>query len=261
MNTHRHPRLGCAVASRRTPPGVRVFGVVSTDGTAGGLFPLSQRVFSWTTENHPSEHLWMVGSAVEERLQFSAVPVGPPELSEPNVLRRSVMRLRIRTTDTAGGSVYEVDLGQSLEVYAQALQVDLLAPRDSVTVVGGPVAPQAGLVFASRCSLRMLALDVTRGARSALLTQTVFVPAGQPTVLEVPTAAARLTAYAETLAAPPVWRWLRGEPAPGTAVPLGQVAWTIDAPRLEVDVPSATHLRIEPAAGARTFTLVWTIAP
>ncbi len=261
MTTHHHlPRLGSAVASGRTPSGVRVFGVVSADGTATSLFPLTEHVFGWTSECAATERLWMVGSAVSERSVFSAALVGPPSLTGSQVSRRSVMRLRITTSDRAGGSVYEVDLGQSLELYAQSLQVELLAPDSTVVLGDGAPSPRTGLVFASRCRLRMLQLDVSRGARSALLTETVFVPAEQAVVVPVPAAAARLTAYAETLAAPPVWRWLRGE-ASGPAVPLGRVGWDIDAPRLEVDVPSAAHLRIEPDAAVRTFTLVWTISP
>ncbi len=238
-----------------------MFGVVSTDGTAGGLLPVTEEVSSWSTECGDADRLWMVGSTVEEQLLFSAVPVGPPPLRVPRASRRSLMRLRITASDSAGKAVYEVDLGQSLELYARSLNIDLLAPLGTVTVSDEPVVPLEGLVFHAQVGVRMLELDVSRGARQALRTETVFVPAGQPAVQRVPGGAVRLSAFAEPLAAAPVWRWLRAEPPPGVAVPLGQVAWDADAPRFEAAVPSATHLRIEPAADDRTFTLVWTIAP
>ncbi len=260
MDTCGHPRLGSAVVSRRTPPGVRVFGVVSTDGTAGGLLAVTEEVFSWTTECGDADRLWMVGSTVEEQLLFSAVPVGPPPRT-PSASRRSAMRLRISVSDSAGTSTYDVDLGQSLELYARSLYVALLAPRGAVAVSDGQVAPQQGLVFHAQVGLRMLELDISRGARRASLTETVFIAAGQPAVQRVPGGAVWLLAFAEPMAAVPVWRWLRAESPLGTAIALGQVAWDADAPRFETDVPSATHVRIEPAVEDRTFTLVWTIAP
>ena len=48
-----HPRLGAAFVSRRTAPGVHVFGVVSSDGTAAGLRPSATRVASTTSANEP----------------------------------------------------------------------------------------------------------------------------------------------------------------------------------------------------------------
>ena len=95
---------------------------------------------------------------------------------------------------------------------------------------------------------------------SALLTETVAIPGGQAHAQRVPAGAQRLTAYASPLATVPAWQWLRGDPA-APAVPLGTVAWSLDRPRTEVDVPSATHLRIDPDPADRVFTLVWTIHP
>ncbi|MCH9686023.1 MAG: hypothetical protein K0V04_31600 [Deltaproteobacteria bacterium] len=234
---------------------------MSTDGTAGGLLPVDEEVSSWTTASGGVDRLWMVSSTVQEQLLFSAVPVDPPPLRVPGASRRSAMRLRICASDSAGKSVYEIDLGQSLELYTRSLNIDLLAPPGTVTVSDGPVVPQQGLVFHAQVGLRMLELEVSRGAREAFRTETVFIAAGQPAVQLVPAGAVRLLAFAEPLAATPVWRWLRAEPSPGTAIPIGQVTWDADAPRFETAVPSATHLRIEPAATDRTFTLVWTIAP
>ncbi|MEX1365183.1 MAG: hypothetical protein AB1Z98_18795 [Nannocystaceae bacterium] len=252
------PRLGAAFASTRASAGVRAFGVVSSDGTAAGLLPLTARVGSWSTGCSRGEHLWMVGSTVLEQMWQAAAPEGPRGVSGLDVGRRSVMRLRVSTTDSAGGTQLELDVGQSLELYAEALQVDLLAPEGSVAVSDAPVPPQQGLLFESRCMVRLLRLEASRGVASALLTETFYVFPGQSHVQRVTAAARRLTAYAEPLAAVPMWRWLRGDPAT-VAVPLGTVAWSTDRPRAEVDVPSASHLRLEPDPAARVFTLVWTL--
>lgn len=254
------PRLGAAYASQRTSPGIRVFGVVSTDGTAAGLVPLITSVGSWTSEPYGCEHLWMVGSTVHEQLTWAPVPTGPSGTTGLDPARRSVMRLRITARGGAGINVYEVDLGQSLELYAAGLQAELRAPAGSVELTGDDVEPRQGLLFESQCLLKTLRLEVSRGARSALLTETVHLPGGQAHVRRVPGGARRLTAYASPQVLPPVWQWHRGDPSV-TAVPLGTIAWSLDCPRMEVDVPSATHLRIVPDPADRVFTLVWTIRP
>lgn len=257
-SSHTLPRLGAAVTSQRTSPGVRVFGVVSTDGTAAGLLPLITTVGSWNAGPCSSEHLWMVGSTVRERHAWAPAPVGPSGLTGAELAWRSVMRLRVTTTDVAGGTVYELDLGQSLELYAESVHAQLLAPAGSVELTGADVAPRQGLVFESQCLVRLLRLEVSRGVSSARQTETLHVPGDQARVLRVPSGARLLTAYASPLAAAPVWRWLRGDPTT-MAVPLGTVAWSLDHPRHEIAVPSATHLRIEPDPADRVFTLVWTL--
>lgn len=254
------PRLGAAFVSRRTAPGVHVFGVISSDGTAAGLRPTVTRVATWTTECGRPEHLWMVGSTVQEALRWAAVPVGPLGVAGLDLARRSVMRLRIVTTDSARGTIYELDLGQSLELYAEALQVELWAPEGAVALRDDAPVPQQGLLFESQVLVRMLRLEASRGAVSALLTETIYIPGGRAHVQRVPSGARRLTAYASPLGVAPLWRWLRGDPAV-MAVPLGTIAWSDDRPRMEIDVPSATHLRIEPDPAVRVFTLVWTISP
>ena len=174
---------------------------------------------------------------------------------------RSVMRLRILTTDTAKGSELLVDLGQSLELYAEAIRVELLAPTGSVALTDAAVAPREGLVFDAMCMVRLLRLEASRGARSALLTQTEAIPANEGRTIEVPPAARRLTIYAELPApAPQTMRWLRGDPST-MSIGLGVVAWDGHRPRTEVDVPSASHLRIDARPQPRVFTLVWTINP
>jgi len=254
------PRLGAAFVSHRTPPGVHVFGVVSSDGTAAGLRPTATRVASWTTEHGRPEHLWMVGSTVQEALRWAVAPIGPLGVGGLELARRSVMRLRIITTDSARGTTYELDLGQSLELYAEALQVELWAPEGAVVVRDDVAMPQQGLLFESQVLVRMLRLEASRGIASALLTETIYVGGGQAHVQRVPSGARRLTAYASPLGIAPLWQWLRGDPAV-MAVPLGTIAWSDDRPRMEIAVPSATHLRIEPDPATRVFTLVWTISP
>lgn len=254
------PRLGAAFVSHRTAPGVHVFGVVSSDGTAAGLRLPITRVASWTTECGRPEHLWLVGSTVQEALRWAGVPMAPLGVGGLDLARRSVMRLRVITTDSARGTIYELDLGQSLELYAEALQLELWAPEGAVALRDDAPTPQQGLLFESQVLVRMLRLEASRGVSSALLTETIYVRGGQAHVQRVPSGARRLTAYASPLGIAPLWRWLRGDPAV-MAVPLGTIAWSDDRPRMEIDVPSASHLRIEPDPATRVFTLVWTISP
>ncbi|MCA9654691.1 MAG: hypothetical protein KC501_32550 [Myxococcales bacterium] len=239
---------------------MRVFGVASSDGTAAGLLPLTQRVHTWSSGHVGQEHLWLVGSTVRERQRWAAAPQGPQSVGD-GLPTRSGMRLRILTTDTAKGSELLVDLGQSVELYAEAIRVELLAPAGSVALTDTAVALREGLVFDAQCMVRMLRLEASRGARSALLTQTEAIPANEDRTLEVPPAARRLTIYTELPApAPQTTRWLRGDPST-MAIGLGVIAWDGDRPRTEIDVPSASHLRIDAHPEPRVFTLVWTIHP
>ena len=261
MHDHSHrPKAGAAWPTCQTHAGVRVFGVASSDGTAAGLVPLTGRVQTWSSGPVGQEHLWLVGSTVRERLRWAAAPEGPRTVGD-DAPTRSVMRLRIQTSDTAKGHELLLDLGQSVELFAEAVHVELLAPAGSVALSNEAVAPRQGLLLDAMCMVRMLRLEGSRGATSALLTQTEAVPAGQGRTLEVPPGARRLTLYAELPApTPQTLRWLRGDPAT-MAIPIGVVAWDGGQPRNESDVPSASHLRIEAHPQPRVFTLVWTITP
>lgn len=253
------PRLGAAFASPRASAGVRAFGVVSSDGAAAGLRPPTTSLGSWSTGCVGAEHLWMIGSSVRERVWWAPAPEESQGVGNRDGGRRSVMRLRVSTTDSAGGTAYELDLGQSLELYAQALQVKLLAPEGAVVVTDVAVEPRRGLLFESRCMIRLLQLEASRGVSSALLTETIFVPSGAPHLHRVPSGARHLTAYVESPPDVPVMRWQWGDPS--TAITLGTIAWPSNQPQTELDVPSASHLRIEAAEEDRTFTFVWTVVP
>lgn len=239
---------------------MRVFGVVSDDGTAAGLRPLTERVRTFQSGCHGHEHLWMVGSTAREVLRWEDAPTGPRALTEIDVGRRSALRLRIVTSGSALGSTYEIDLGQSLELVAESLYVELLAPEGAMEVVNGSEGQEQGLLFDTLCLVRLLRLEVSRGRDTALLTQSVFVPANQAHVQRVPCGAQRMSVYGEPSFGFPQLRWLRGDPA-FAAVELGSIQTLFGLPRWDIDVPSASHLTIEPFGAARTFTFVWTIAP
>ena len=67
---------------------------------------------------------------------------------------------------------------------------------------------------------------------------------------------------ARPLATPPSGASITSCAPPSTmAIPIGVVASDGDQPRNEIDVPSASHLRIEAHPQPRVFTLVWTITP
>ena len=259
-------------------PGTVIVGRVSTDGAdpRAGLLPITAVPATWGQDSRPraldairdctdrEEYLWLLSSQVSESYSAGEAPVPYPPVPSANdetVSGRSVMHLRVKASTAAGARPFLVDLGQSIEFYAQGLNVELVAPLGSVSFTpslgqaAALPAPAIGVLFTSFVGVRIEKIEASRSVASALFTQTVYVPAEQTTNLQIPTAAQRLTAYAET-ATTPVMRWVRGG-----VIDLGRVDWDPLRPRLEIDVPSANTLRIVSAAAARLFTLVWTIAP
>ncbi len=245
----------------RTAPSVRVFGVVSDDGTAAGLRPIDTRVTSFSGGCPGREHLWMVDGMARERLHWAALPEGPQAITTLGVARQSVLRLRVIAVGSALGATFELDLGQSVELVAETLHVDLLGPTGSLDLTEQTTPPpQTGLLFDSLCFVRLLRLEVSRGQSSARLTETFTVLGGQAHAQPIPTAARRLTIYLDPPAALATMQWRRGESAPdgSTAAVLGVMS---GVPSGEVEVPAATHLLVQPGGADRTFTFVWTITP
>lgn len=200
----------------------------------------------------------MVGSQVYEAYVADENPVAFPQVfgdgsPEPSQTS-SVMHLVIIAGTTAGGRPIFIDLGQSLEVYAKQITMRLVAPRGSVAWVDTLPAAAAGLLFTSKVGVRALQIEESRSACTAIFTETRYIEPTVPLDVPVPPAARRLTIYPEN-ATSPVMHWLRGN------LLLGIVDWDPLRPRQEIDVPSASLLRIGAAVNARTFTLAWTIAP
>lgn len=170
------------------------------------------------------------------------------------------MRLRIAAASSAGGDPpYIIDLGQAFEFYAESVEVELLAPQGSQAIGQGTVLPSAvGLLFQAEVGVRLLRLEEHSSAAAALLTDTIFVAQREEVDVPIPCGARRLTIYGET-AISPVMRWIRNAAA---ALAMGVVDWDPVRPRHEIDVPSASDLRISADDDTdRTFTFVWTISP
>lgn len=205
----------------------------------------------------------MVGSQVAESYASGVAPTAFPPIpgqNDPATSGRSVMHLRIKASTVAGGRPFSIDIGQTIEFYAEGLTVELVAPQGTVVVnsqLGQPSAlppPAIGLLFTSYIGLRLEKIETSRALPRALFTQTRYIAANETADLQVPTAAQRLTLYSESSVSP-VMRWRRD------ILDLGVVDWDPLRPRLEVDVPSATTLRILAVPSTRLFTLVWTIVP
>lgn len=262
--THR-PRSGAAYPEG-TSPAILVAGRVSTDGLASGLLPLTNVVRTWQDRSCSAcEHLWLVSSLVRETYATHTVAPGPyPNLDSNGAVisNRSAMRLRVMAGTSAGGDPeYEIDLGQAFEFYAERVTVGLLASQGTQEVITGTSRdPAFGLLFQSQVAVRLLRLEEHSSATEALLTETVYVARAEIATVRVPFGARRLTLYGEQ-AIFPVMRWIRNSSAAAPLL-LGIVDWDPLRPRQEIDVPSASHLRINADLDTdRTFTLVWEISP
>ncbi|MCH9682962.1 MAG: hypothetical protein K0V04_16115 [Deltaproteobacteria bacterium] len=252
--------LGRSCAPRRFP-GVRVFSVLSPDGTVADLQQPTRIVNSWTDDCGRGERLWLVASSVREVIRTSIVPVPPltgNEMEDAPAVGRSALRLRIIAGQRGGSSTYLVDLGQSLELYAESLQVELLAPTDAQ--LSSDAENRRGLLADTQAVARLLQIEQSRGARTALLSQTFFIRETSGLVVEIPPAARALTLYPSNPAVALPGSWTRGDPASG-GVALGDVFVPANGRRYASVAPSATHLSLDAVAEDRVVTFVWEIAP
>lgn len=252
------PILHGRTCSGITPSELRLFSVLAPDGSAATLQPLIRQIQRWTDQGDSEERLWLVSTSVREVIQNSTDGVSPVSSSALNTgPARSALKLRITTGRLRDSRVFDVDLGQDLELYASSISAAILAPED--TQEGASAQERIGLVADTSATVRLLKIEQSRGARTALMTDTLHAPTRTAVTFEVPTAAVGATIYGE-------WNvnvlgdWYRGDPDSGGII-IGRTRVQQSRRRFESPVPSATHLQIEGDDEDRTITVVWRIQP
>lgn len=250
---------------RRTKS-AQAFSVLSSTGTSAGLQLNTRGLRSWRTyEGHdPCERLWLVSTAVSEVVRLAENPVEPLSsaviAANPNRTNRSALHLRIDASHTSGSTEYRIDLGQSFEIYAGQIHMELLGPPDSAESSGA--APASGLVADTLVTVRMLEIEVARG-HTASLTETLFVTRDTAAIGHpVPPGARALTIQTEPPVRTLVGSWWRGRP-PTDGVQIGDfiVPPNGRSQYARIPAPQATHMTFAPGIIGRVITLVWEIVP
>ena len=154
-----------------------------------------------------------------------------------------------------------MDAGQSIELWAVGINVQLLVPTGTVEVLAdGTFIGLDGTVFDSATSAAVMPLGLTRGKKECQFTQWHHVPAGQRPLLEIP-AFARRVQIRQTGAGNASAAWT----AEVTGVLVASQSFTIPfvgRQTARVLLGYATHLRpdLDPAT-ARDFEVTYIMEP
>lgn len=161
-----------------------------------------------------------------------------------------------------------MDFNQQIEVHASQVTINLVAPDNFVEVPMRPPFPagleRQGLVADELIGASSVRIESPTGLTDVILTENVFVAAGEQEVVDVPPYATEVTIYQSTAgAAETAWTMHYGDPNVGS-VQAGVIPWIIGGRKTEPEIvmPNVTHLQTGiDAENGRFFTMRWTIRP
>lgn len=273
--------LGGRTRHQNVPDGRHLFGSYG-DPAAAGAYPTVGDGFS-AIYTPPVEtcydgtRLWQVSSAAREIQRYVAPPGTLSPLSFGQVFDRNppagasisdrtALKLRVSISGAGYKRQVVIDIGQPLEVYADAIAVSVLGPDGTVEVPPDNVTA-SGLVFDTIVGARVVALEESQGSRDAYFTETFQIPSGTALIREIPPGARELVGYSDSDIGAN-WDWLVGGAGPASPWVIGELPWiadgTISRRRTfpESVVPGATHLRTDNfVVSDRYVSLVWKIRP
>ncbi|MCH9736100.1 MAG: hypothetical protein K0U78_16365 [Actinomycetia bacterium] len=177
---------------------------------------------------------------------------------------RCAIRIHL-TGHAAPPQVYDIDVGQSLEVYAGRVTCRALMPTGSQVInpsAGAGTAPAfQGEVYDALVGCSIMAIEQSRGIRSANLTRKLRVAAAATGLLQIPGGARRVQ-VSQTAAGIASTSWFQ---AAGTSTTLRQVLpWIVGARRTESEsiLENTTHLITDvDVLAQRDFGAVFEIRP
>ncbi len=200
--------------------------------------------------------------------QFNAFDDGAAVAAGSVTGGRDYWRVRVEATTVMGKTIFFMDVGQHLELYAFQVKMVLVGPPNAVLITAdneasGPNPAQlSGLVQDIRIGGRIEPVEASTGLRDVIFTQWVNVAAGAQVTLPVPKFATRVKIIQDSLgAASGPWDRLVGPPA--IALNVGTVAFAGRASREEdrfVGRESSIRTDIN-ALNARLFQVIWTLRP
>lgn len=281
--------LGGRSAKPGTPETVHVFGTVST-GAAGvyNAFTRHQKSFSNPCADlHGAPRLWLVESFAIEVQRFQALGGGPlapltrdqitstaalPAAVAPlgsSRTEKSQLGIFIQGTRAAGATVYDIDAGQSLEIYGATVQAGPLMPAGFVDVDNegaANVAAVEGLLVDAIIGATVIPIEESVGRRFAYRTVHAAPALNTRAVVPVPPGAVEATITQTGAGAASVqWETWYGDPAVAAqAVQAGEIPFIAGARQSEpmALTPAITHLRSDlDVLNARFFTIVFRIQP
>jgi hypothetical protein len=193
---------------------------------------------------------------------FFAPPSGIVSSADP----RSRIKIAVNYDDaTPSGRSLLYDVGQTIDLVADCIDVELVMPAGFVDVANTVAVPLVtGLVLDAQISVGIWELEAPIGEFRGHLTETLFVPANVTTSIRVPDGTKEVQIFQSSLgdAAVGFTEWY-GDP---NVLPAAQEHGAIFfEPGLRQTarktVGNTSHLRSDIDTMARFFTLVWQIEP
>lgn len=184
---------------------------------------------------------------------------------------RSYLHARVRWEAPGTSGTFDMDLGgPPIELYANHVKVNIIAPTNHVEIFEGVGAPAFAGPWTLQCltdaHLGIVPIESSRGNRTTTLTMRQEAAANTQIGWEIPAYAKRVTIYqAGAGAACTQWTFEIGAFGVANAsIELGQLPFIAGARRTDqIDVvPGATYIMSDvDVQNARLFTAVWEIEP
>lgn len=232
----------------------------------------------WTTERIGRFHaprLWQVSSGCVEFLRNAGDPVSP--LSTSEILERlnyepfgetggtSTLGLRVIASADGVSKVFDMDLGQTIELYAERIDVQLYGTSSAFQVrtdiTSGTIG--SGTVADTVVGVSLNPIEESRGAAQVRRSQILSATANNNVTFTVPRYAVRAS-FSQNAAglAPVTFDRFVGDPR--TLGANARNVGTIDfVGRNAPDVPLGpeTHIQSNTDAAARVYEVAWLLQP
>lgn len=225
---------------------------------------------------------WMIqASTVEVLRSASEVVIAPlgnvSQVIGPNTALpvgavrargRSQLKLQVTAEASTTARTFFMDVGQTIELNADCIGIQYLAPDNFVEISGGQNLSvlRSGLVADVYTSVSLNRIEQSVGATEAIFTTNLFVTANTLLSVPVPPFAREVTIYQNSLGASSVqWTQWYGDPITvAGSIEAASLPWIAGLRRTQQEtlIPDVTHLRTDADANAdRFFTLRWVIRP
>ncbi len=232
-----------------------------------------------TTIIEDCPRLWLVALRGTEIYRVSDEPLTPlsQQVIENGPLPAGAIRsnnirayrVRVKCSSETGFAVFDLDLNQEIELWAQRIDVTLMGPPNALSVASNPAAGQysaTNLVVDSLFGCQIIPIEESKGCNEGRLTTYQRNPTGEETVVSVPRSASAVKIYqGEPLRAAPTIRWRRqiGATPLTPATDVGGINFnareSIDA-SAPIGLESQLITDVDPL-NPRLFIMNWTIRP
>lgn len=176
---------------------VQLFGTVCSgeDFVATQLIEVGAQWY--VNDRDGRERLWVIECGVDEAYRDVSEGVVSPLTYQQIIARqgatgfsrRGVVQLEIFLERYGGEARFRIDGGQTIEVYAVSVSINLLVPTTFVEVarhLPTPAGQGDGTVVDNVTRIGILSIEESRGRRDALFSQRIQSPANQSVVVEIP---------------------------------------------------------------------------